>query len=377
MRRSVRRLVLLAALLGSIALSQGAAPVPAAAQGVSPSFFGVIPIQQMQPGEIARAKSGGIGTLRLPVIWRFIEPNQDDAYDWSQLDYYVTEAARNGLEVLPFPYSSPAWAVDGCKGPTKCQSVPPLGSQRAREAWQDFLRDLVGRYGPNGLFWQENPGIPEQPITRWQVWNEPSSPTYWKTPNAAQYAELVRLSHDTITEVDPAAEVLLAGLFGSPQGKDAKRNIVWKYLGRFLKAQGISSFFDAIALHPYAADLGDLKRQLNKSRQKLVQAGDGGKEILVTEIGWGSARPQVDKRGEERPLIKGKQGQARLLKQAYRFLLGNRGKYNIGAVIWYAWKDPDHRIEGCEFCNTAGLFKEKGKAKPAWEAFVKVTGGKP
>jgi hypothetical protein len=58
-------------------------------------------------------------------------------------------------------------------------------------------------------------------------------------------------------------------------------------------------------------------------------------------------------------------------------LIANQGKYNIGNVTWYAWKDPDHNIGNCKFCNTAGLFKENGQPKPAWNALVGITGGTP
>jgi hypothetical protein len=46
-------------------------------------------------------------------------------------------------------------------------------------------------------------------------------------------------------------------------------------------------------------------------------------------------------------------------------------------VIWYAWRDPDHDIEGCEFCSSSGLFTLKGKEKPAWDKLVNIAGGTP
>jgi hypothetical protein len=356
------------ALLGGAALLAAAAPASSQGQSGPDPFYGVIPIEQMEQNEFTKLGDAKIGTLRLPVIWRQIE-QAPDSYDWSALDYYVGNAARVGVEVLPFPYTSPQWAVSGCNSEIKCQNVPPLSGE-ARDAWHDFLRDFIARYGPNGEFWAANPDIPPLPITTYQIWNEPSSPTYWKNPNPGQYAELVKLSAETIRAEIPQARILLAGLFGTPQGKDAARNVVWKYLGRLYKTQGIEDSFDAVALHPYAPDIDGLDTQLRKARQKMQRAGDADAEIVVTEIGWGSARPQGD-----RPLIKGKQGQRRLLKQSYRFLNKNQDKYSIGGIIWYAWRDPGYDVEGCEFCGSAGLFKEKGGAKPAWKALVSFTGG--
>ena len=370
----MRRLTILATLLAALTLGLSTAST-ASAQGLPSNFYGVIPIQLMSFDEFQKMKAGGVGTLRIPVIWRQVEPSADDQYDWSVIDYQVNNAALVGAEVMPFFYSTPKWAADGCSTETACQSVPPTSSQKTMEAFQDFLRDFAQRYGPNGTFWTDpNDGFdpPFNPVKTYQIWNEPSSPTYWNKPNAGQYAQLVKTSHDTIVAEDPDARVLLAGLFGTPQGDGASKNVMWKYLGRFYDTPGISDSFDAVALHPYSPDVKGLKFQLNKARKILDQHGDQAKEILVTEIGWSSAKPK-----EDRPLIKGKKGQAKLLKKSYNFLLNNRGKYSIGAIIWYAWADADHKIAGCEFCNKAGLFTLEGKPKKSWKALVAITGGTP
>ena len=331
----------------------------------------MIPIQQMTPPEITKAQQGNIGVLRLPVIWEFVEQSPG-SYDFSQLDYYVGQAAENGMEVLPFVYTSPSWAVTGCTG-LKCQNVPPLDTPGARDAFRNFLRALVSRYGPGGSFFQENPGIPQAPIRQWQCWNEPSSPDYFKNPDAVRYADLVTLCHDTVTSVDPDARTILAGLFGNPkESHGGNKNVIWKFLSRLYGVAGISAYFDGVAVHPYAANTGQLKKVLNKTLNVINGAGDAGVPIYVTEIGAGSGKPKGD-----RPLLKGKGGQARLLKQQFNFLINNGPKYGIANITWYAWKDPDHNIGNCKFCNTAGLFTVNGKPKPAWNSLVQITGGIP
>jgi hypothetical protein len=371
----MRRISILATLVATLALGFATASTAGAQGGGLPSnFFGVIPIQQMKESEFDRMKAGGIGTLRIPVIWRAIEPNADDEYDWSRIDYEVANTARVGGEVLPFFYSTPRWAASGCSSEIACQSVPPTSSQKTMEAYQDFLKDFVERYGPNGTFWTDPTDAydpPFAPVRQYQIWNEPSSPTYWNKPNAGQYGQLVKASHDTITQLDPDARVLLAGLFGTPQGDAASKNVMWKYLKRFYKTAG-SSDFDGVALHPYSPDIDGLEFQLKKARGILNKHGDRDKEILVTEIGWSSAKPDKD-----RPLIKGKKGQAKILKQSYKFLLKNRGKYNIGSIVWYSWADGENEVTGCAFCDSAGLFTFQGKAKKSWKALVKITGGTP
>ena len=358
-RLLVTTTVTLIALLGLSAGSASAAPPP--------GFFGVIPIQQLEPADFNKAQQGNLGVVRVPVIWQFVEPNPE-AYDFSQLDYYVGQAAQHGMQVMPFIYTSPSWAVQGCSG-LNCQNVPPLDTPEARQAWQDLLRDLVQRYGPGGDFFQENPGVPQQPIREWQCWNEPSSPYYFANPNASRYAELVKLCHEAITSVDPGAKILLAGLFGSPkEAGGGKKNVIWKYLARFYQTPGISSSFDAVAVHPYSPSKRELKKTLNKTLNTINKGGDSGVPIYVTEIGAGSGKPS--KKKDKRPLVKGEGGQAKLLKQQFNFLIANQGKYNLGNVTWYAWKDPDHNIGNCKFCNTSGLFEVNGRAKKAWNALV-------
>jgi hypothetical protein len=358
----------------SVIALAGLVSAGAASAAPPPSFFGVIPIQQLEPAEFTQAQRGNVGVVRAPVIWQNVEPSPG-TYDFNQLDYYVGQAAQNGMQVLPFIYTSPSWAVQGCNG-LECQNVPPLDTPQARQAWQDFLRLLVTRYGPGGDFFQENPGIPQQPIREWQCWNEPSSPYYFANPDAGRYADLVKLCHEAITSVDPTARIILAGLFGSPkESGGGKKNVIWKYLGRFYQSPNISAFFDAVAVHPYSPTKRELKKTLNKTLQAVGRGGDAGVPIYVTEIGAGSGKPS--KKKDKRPLVKGEKGQAKLLKQQFNFLISNQGKYNIGNITWYAWKDPDHNIGNCKFCNTAGLFKENGQPKPSWNALVQITGGTP
>jgi polysaccharide biosynthesis protein PslG len=313
-----------------------------------------------------------VGVMRLNVLWRVIEPS-DGQFDFSGLDSAVGNAARNGIRVLPFPYGTPSWVEKDCTGlsESQCERVPPLSSS-ARNQWQEFLRALASRYGRGGSFWQENPGIPAVPITEWQIWNEPSSPTYWQPePSAGQYAELVKLSHAAIAGVDSQARIVLAGLFATPQG-DAGKNVMWRYIGRLYKKKGIEKAFDAIALHPYSPDLAGMRFQIEKARQKLKKNRDSGTEIMITEIGWGSDPPSGD-----RPLIKGPEGQAKLLRKSFKLLRSHRNKWNIGGVVWYAWQDPGFELEGCSFCSSAGLFEEDGTPKPAWRSFNDFTGGTP
>lgn len=366
----MRRRLGVAALLGALILTLA----PAAAPAVSRDFYGVTPIRDIGAGDIDRMGQARVGFIRLNLLWRTIEPSPGE-YDFANLDAVVGQAARNGIRVMPFPYGTPGWVDKDCSGlsESQCERVPPLASDSARSAWQQFLRTVAGRYGPGGSFWQEHPDIPQVPITTWQIWNEPSSPTYWQPkPSAEKYAKLVKLSHAAITDVDPRARVVLAGLFGTPQGDAGSPNVMWKYIGRLYKVKGIEKSFDAIALHPYSPNLAGIEFQIERALDKIKDNKDSGTEIMITEIGWGSDPPSGDK-----PLIKGPEGQAKMLQKSFKLLRSHRNKWNLGGVVWYAWQDPGFLLEGCSFCSSAGLFEEDGAAKPSWQSFVRFTGGTP
>ena len=367
----MRPRLVLVALLGALSLTL--APSGAAA-GVPRDFWGVVAINDLSGGDVSRMGQAQVGTLRIHALWRDIEPNPGQ-FDFSYMDFVVGQAAANGIRVLPFAYGTPNWIDKDCTGlsDSQCERVPPLATDAARAAWKQFLATLAGRYGPGGSFWQENPQIPALPIREWQIWNEPSSPTYWQpTPSSGAYAQLVKLSHAAITGVDPGARIVLGGLFGTPQGDLSSKNVMWKFLGRVYRAHGIKHAFDAIALHPYSPNLEGIEFQVGKALAKLERNHDAKTEIMITEIGWGSDPPTGDK-----PLIKGLDGQRSLLEKSFRLLQSNRRKWNIGGVVWYAWQDPGFEIEGCSFCSSAGLFEEDGSAKPAWNSYVKFTGGTP
>jgi len=345
--------------------------VPAQAQ-VSRSFWGVIPINNLNGSEADQLGAANVGTLRLLVLWPKIEP-QPDAYDWSYLDFVVAKAASNGIEILPFPYGTPPWAGVDCHGLDEhgCEAVPPL-SGSAKAAWTDFLVTLVGRYGPQGTFWSDDSDgydPPYVPINQWQIWNEPSSQTYYQPKRRPKgYAKLLQISHDAIASADPSAKIVLAGVFPTPEG--GKKVEYTHYLADLFDVRRIGSYFDSAALHPYARTLGQLKKQIKAYRRLLRHAHLSDKPLWISEVGWGSDPPVAN-----RPLIKGLEGQRDLLQSSFELMANNAAAWKLAGVIWYAFRDPGIGYEDCPFCSSAGLLEEGGEPKPAWFAYLGFTGG--
>src|ERR1051325_1844865 len=168
--RSRRTRALTAALVAALALSVFAS----AAQALPASFWGVVPQATPSEEQALRLKRGGVRSMRVPMIWSGIEASRGGPPDWTAPDSIVRAAAAGGMEILPFVTGAPNWAVPSVWVPGSGQSVKaPVrlpASGAAAGAWSSFLAQVVGRYGPNGDFWAENPTLSPRPAPTWQIW---------------------------------------------------------------------------------------------------------------------------------------------------------------------------------------------------------------
>src|SRR5260221_535246 len=211
------------------------------------------------------------------------------AYIWESFDPVVAVAARHGLQVLPFVYSTPRWVA-------RKYTTLPIDNVRARNAWTAFLQAAVKRYGPGGEFWAQHapgvvkyePAIPTPlPIRSWQIWNEANF-FYFAYPASPQrYAKLLQISSPAIKGVDPGAKVILTGLFGNPTAQGARGMPAAKFLEILYRTPGIKSSFDGIALHPYAVDSETLEELVEALHEVTVENHDRV-PLYITEMGWGS-----------------------------------------------------------------------------------------
>jgi hypothetical protein len=276
------------------------------------------------------------------------------------------------LPIFPFLYATPRWLA------SKSTSLP-IDSGRARRAWAAFVGAAVARYGPGGTFWDEHaPAVAKDdqvvsrpiPIRTWQVWNEANFFYFAYPVSPSRYARLLKATHSAIKAADPGAEVILSGLFGSPDERGKKGMPAAQFLDALYRVPGIKANFDAIALHPYAFHVDDFEALTEGLREVALENHDARAGLYITELGWGSQNdPNVV------AFEQGIRGQARELRGAYRFLIANRGRLNLKGSYWFSWKD----VPGvCNFCDSVGLFRGgKGfKPKPAWRSFVALTGGR-
>ena len=338
---------------------------PAGAQAVPRGFFGIVPQAGIGAEDLARMRDGGVETIRMPLSWKGAQPSPRGGYNWAGFDATVATAAEERIEVLPILAEAPGWATGSAKR-------MPVDSRRQRRAWSQFVRAAVERYGRRGEFWSEHgPGtkepLPRVPIRAWQVWNEENFFYFTKPVSPGRYARLLAVTRPAIRQADPRADVILGGLFANPkQGPPAAMDAV-DFLDRLYRSRGVKANFDGVALHPYAADVGELRAAVEGIRATMARHGDRRSGLYVTEIGWGSAyNPRLV------AFEVGLRGQARELRRAYAYLLSNRHRLRLRQVDWFTWKD----LPGaCSFCDSSGLFRtgKRFKPKPAWHAFVQVT----
>ena len=350
-----------------------------AAQAVPANFWGVV--FQAEPTEIQfqRLDRGGVDSMRLPVDWSGVQPQRGGPYNWGQIDQVVKRASAAGIEVLPFLNGAPSWAVPQARVPGTSLKAPARlpASGSAAGAWSAFLKAEVGRYGPGGTLWAENPSISPHPIRTWQIWNEPNFKYFVARPNPAQYGRLVKVSHTALKSVDRGARIVLAGLFARPIEATFRKKPPQAYFAKdfleqmYARTPGVKSKFDGIALHPYTGSYKSVGPRIEEVRDVLEANHDTRKGLWLTEVGWSSSNPVP---GQSNTFNKGPAGQVTQLKGAFRLIQRNRVRWNVQRLYWFS---VDDQAGSCNFCDGSGLFGEGFVPKKSWFAYVKFAGGTP
>jgi polysaccharide biosynthesis protein PslG len=359
-------LVVLAPSAASATNTTAAATPRANTTAADARVLGLTPATALHYFEYQLMGEGNVKNLRLPIFWEDLEPQRDGGYRFGALDQQIIFAAVYGIRLQPFVMGVPSWL-----GQREDRFYPPINSGEYISKWRKLLDALATRYGPHGDLWRyvhaQAPQIKQQPITTWQIWNEPNAWTYWHPrPTAAKdYATLLRLSARVLRSHDPNATIVVAGLFENPSDGTTMQS----FLTHLYKVRGIERSFDAIDIHPYSTNVSGVVRQIREARGVLRQSDDTDTQLWISELGW----PTQTTSGTG-VLTKSEAEQARLLTQAFGLILRNRDKWNIGRLDWYTWRDnPVYTT--CDLCAWSGLFTEDLRAKPSWSAFVRLTGG--
>lgn len=370
--RSFRMRASMVALAFALVAATAFAP---AAQALPSKFWGVVPQQTPSAEQFQRLKRGGVDSIRIPVPWSGVQPAKGAPLVWGGIDPIIAGAAAAGIEVLPFVYGAPGWAVPVDRS---IVSHPPrylpVRTGQQRTGWQAFLQGAIQRYGPLGSFWAENPAIPRRPIRTWQIWNEPNFKYFVSRPNPAEYGKLVKLSYAAVKGADSGAKVVLGGMFARPIEATIKRGPKQAYFAAdfidqmYARTPGVKSKFQGVALHPYTGEFQTLAPYIEELRKTLATNHDAGKGLWLTEVSWSSQPPQPGN-----SFAKGKAGQKKQLEGAFGLIERNQRLWRVQRVYWFSVGDLPN---ACNFCNGSGLFSETFVPKPSWRAFVKFAGGR-
>ncbi|MCC7105207.1 MAG: cellulase family glycosylhydrolase [Chloroflexi bacterium] len=232
--------------------------------------------------DLGLMQAAGMQWVKLPVLWRSIEGQCNDCFDWTDLDRVVAAAQAHNLKIIARLDHQPDWA----------RAVPAVnGPPDNPEDFADFVSALVARYGSAKI-----PAI--------EIWNEPNLSREWGDApidrnQVSQYVYLLKLGYQSAKKVDPNVTVLSAGL--SPTGTaDGTAQPDDLYL-TWLYDEGFAKYTDAIGLHgnsfglpPEAEIMSDPSRphpsfyfrRVEQLRDIMVQNGDAAKQVWLLEFGY-------------------------------------------------------------------------------------------
>jgi hypothetical protein len=351
--------------------STTAGPVPQGFVGVDvdgPMFGPDTPINF--PNQLKTMVSSGVQSVRVAFSWAGAQPYETDAdvpgdkqADFTDVggvptsfkfsDMVVGDAARERVTVLPTVLYTPEWdAVDNRNG---------VDYPRRSAPYAAYLTALIGRYGPKGSFWRQNPGVPKMPIRSWQIWNEPNLAYYWKQPFAPSYVSFLKVVHTAVKKADRGAQVVLGAL----------TNTAWKSLGQIYKVKGAKDLFDVVSVNGFTKIPANVMLFMRFVRHAMARFGDGAKPLMATEISWPSARGQTKAKYD---FITTQAGQARNIATLLPLLGQQRLALHLSAFYWYTWMGQEDPNTGpFNFSGLLGLHDGTVTVKPALQAFARGT----
>jgi hypothetical protein len=321
------------------------------------TFFGIVPLEDPAPSDLARMAGGGVDTIRLLLRWGAAE-EIPGVYDWSTYDTEIGNVAAAGLIPHVQFASSPPWISSN-------PSQPPIYSDLQKTAWTNFLAAFMQRYGRGGSFWREHPELRSDPVTSMEIWNEPNLNIAWGgPPNPDEYFVLLQISQRAIEQVDPATKIVLGGLFPAPPP-------YWGMMAaRFLRGlyahPAARSMVDVLSLHPYSASVADVVPTCRKFRTLLRRLGVSQTPLWITEIGWSTGGVGFSRN----PYRTTERQQAVKLARSFTALIRARKMLRLQRIFWHDWRDSPGR--NTETVYQMGLLRADGSAKPSWRAYQRL-----
>lgn len=273
------------------------------------------------------AWDAGARTNRWEFRWDRIE-RQPGVWNFAADDPVVASDMATGIATLGILIGTPGWAA--APGQRPGNGVPAglyLAPTDPRNLWATYVRGTVQHYAGQ--------------VTAWEIWNEPDVPYFW-AGSQRDYFRLLKVADIVIRGVDPAAQVVMAGMVVPDL---AFFSAILRLAAVDPRAQANGGFFDVAAWHIYGparSAYGDITRM----RALLARAGRVGTPVWVTEDGFPSSNPN----GEPR--------QAAYVLQSIAYALA-AGAQKV--FIYRASDDPSPK--------TWGLLSASGAVRAGYVAF--------
>ena len=215
--------------------------------GVNEPYYVVAVSHLYRNCTAARWAADGIGWYRTSLDWSNVQKRRNAGFNFASYDLQVYELALHRIRFFPVLMYAPRW---GAAKTTRGHggTVQPPADDRL---FAKFAAAAVRRYGPGGSFWRSHPRLPPEPISDWQVWNEPNLPYYWGGhTNPAAYTRLLKATYLAIKQVDRHADVITAGMPYFGTGPSAPS------FYQAMMRDGAEPYFNGFAVHAYAPNPG-------------------------------------------------------------------------------------------------------------------------
>lgn len=306
--------------------------------------------------------------------------------------------AESGATVFRVPMSKP-WLDDELVQAAAANGVSllvnlapdPLPEGAERTEYLQWVTEVVQRYGYNGSFWTsgEHPEVPYDPVTAWEITNEPNDHQLLPREFGIFVSEVAAtVQAASSAQADRATDVVTGGLlaFGNQGGTDGN----WFERGKDTYAGAIAyleesyPYFSSspnvtgIGFHPYElnptmfgtepgnpAGLGHLEAfeyavtGAHEALVRLAGSEEAALPLWITETGVPGAGAQYAEGGEA--------GQAVVLGQMIDWAQANEAALKISNLDWYNWRDATGLPE--EWGRNCGLRAADGELRPAFAEF--------
>jgi hypothetical protein len=206
------------------------------------------------------AEAVGFRWIRMDAEWNEIE-RPIGGYDFSGFDGLISAASRRNLHVLAIlDYGHVVHTGGGMKPPR---------SPAAILAYAAFCEATARHFAGRGVVFE--------------IWNEPDVDSFWDgTPNAREYADLLRAGIDAVKRGDPAMRVLTGGL-------SAPYAVTYAYW-EVLEQRGALAGAGGLGAHLYGTDVPEQRWGDILLLNELAARAMPGQKAWCTEWGFSSTK---------------------------------------------------------------------------------------